>query len=189
MTATTPQSMTGWAQFLGVTLRPWAGQSPGSLIFKGLVQTGIAGALCYVGLTMDRTELALDPALESVLAPVFLIAIITVGFLLLTGVGSLIVGILDLAPRKTITGQVLSDRERKFGDFLPVLIQRAIWTRGGKMDKRKVRWEVVLQTQSGEQAFTVRKFAIRKILQSGSYVTVTYTPIAHCIVKAQSYSG
>lgn len=187
MTATTPQSATGWARFLGITLRPWSGHSPFSLLLRGGIQTAIAVGLAYLAMTMDRDEVALDPAVRSILVPVLLIAIITVGYLLLTGVSSLVVGVLDFGPRKTFTGQVVSDRERKLGDFLPLFVQRMIWNRGSGIDKRKTRWEVVLRTDTGEQAFTVRKFATRRLLQSGAYVTVQATPVAHYIDKVQTH--
>lgn len=186
MTTAQPQSVSAWARFLGVTLRPWAGQSPGSLMMRGALQSIIAGLLIYYGMRLSADEGALEPALRPLLFPVMVIAIITIGYLLVVGLSSLVVGVLDFVPRKTVTGQVRSHQERKFGDFLPRFVQRQIWSRSNvSMDRRKTRWEVVISTDQGDKALTVRKRKTRDLLQVGSYVTVKITPIAEYVDKAQ----
>ena len=181
-----PQSISGWARFLGVTLRPWAGQSPGSLILRGLLQSVVAGILVYYGMRLGADEGSLEPAVRPLLFPIMVVAILTIGYLLLVGLSSLAVGILDLVPRKTVTGQVQSHQERKFGDFLPRLVQRQSWSRSnGPLDRRKTRWEVVIATEQGDKALTVRNLKTRNLLRVGSYVTVKITPIAEYVDRAQ----
>ncbi len=186
MTTAQPQSVSSWARFLGVTLRPWAGQSPGSLIIRGAIQTIVAAILVYYGMRLSGEEGSLEPAVRPLLFPIMVVAIFTIGYLLLVGLSSLVVGILDFVPRRTVTGQVRSHQERKFGDFLPRFVQRQIWSRSsGSMDRRKTRWEVVISTDQGDKALTIRKMKTRRLLAIGSYVTVKITPIAEYVDKAE----
>lgn len=188
MTTAQPQSISSWARFLGVTLRPWAGYSPGSLIVRGTIQSLIAGLLVFYGMRLSADEGTLEPAVRSLLFPIMVVAILTIGYLLLVGLSSLVVGILDLGPRKTITGQVRSQRERKFGDFLPRFVQRQIWSRSNSsMDRRRTRWEVVISTDQGDKALTVRKIKTRNLLKVGAQVTVKITPIAQYVDKAVTH--
>lgn len=186
MTTARPQSVSSWTRFLGVTLRPWAGQSPGSLIIRGAIQTIVAAILVYYGMGLSGEGGSLDPAVRPLLFPIMVVAVLTIGYLLLVGLSSLVVGILDLVPRKTITGQVRSHQERKLGDFLPRIVQRQIWSRSnGPMDRRKTRWEVVIATEQGDKALTVRNVKTRNLLQVGSNVTIKITPIAEHVAKTQ----
>lgn len=102
----------------------------------------------------------------------------------------ILVGVLDLAPRRRVTGTVLSMRDRKFADFLPHIAQQLIFRRNANaIDRRKVRREVVLSTESGERQWTIRKLATQRQLAVGSHVTLTVTPLAGHVAAVEVLVG
>ncbi len=189
MSTTQPTGVSGWARFLGVSLRPWSGHAPASLLLRGVIQTGVGVALvvAWVKMSADAAgSTGLDSPTAAILRPIMIIAVITVGYLLASGVAQLIVGILDLTARLTVSGYVISNSERRFGDFLPRFLERQIFSRlnNGGGDNRKLRWEIVVDTGSGHKALTVRKRKIRDQIPTGAYVSLRVTPIAGYVESA-----
>src|SRR5690606_35387397 len=103
------------------------------------------------------------------------------------GALKVLVGILDLVPRKSVAGVVLSVSERKIGDFLPVLAQRVIFERNeNNLDRRRTRTEVVLLTDQGQHQWTVRNSRIARALSTGARVQLTVTPLVGYVAKVET---
>lgn len=110
------------------------------------------------------------------LAVVIVISLIVGGVI---GVLSAVVGLIDMGVRRTVSGTVVQVNDRKTFDFLPAIAQRILFERNAnELDRRKVRTEVVLNTETGFQQWTVRKLAVIRGVNPGTQVTLTVTPIA-----------
>lgn len=177
----------GWSHALGVSLRPWSGQSPLSLVSRGAIQLAISiffivlasrlrsGSLLTV--TVDEQSQLRSWAL------LIMIAAVLAG---LIGVLKIAVGLLDLGPRREVSGIVQSLDERKFLDVLPRFAQRQLFERGDYgHDRRGVRTEVVLSTDRGLQRWTVRRAKTQRELQVGNRVTLTVTPLAGYVAQVR----
>ncbi len=180
-----PASVGGWSRLLGVSLRPWSGRSPLGLIVRGVIRVALCIFFAVVALrVVDSDELAAvtgDSGRLRLLAGVIIIALAVGGVL---GVLSVVVGVLDMMVRRTVTGTVVSLSDRRFLDFLPHIAQRMIFERNpNQMDKRRVRTEVVLDTDNGHQQWTVRKTATLRELRPGTAVTLTVTPLAGYVAQ------
>lgn len=175
-----------WSRTLGVSLRPWSGYAPWSLIIRGVIQ-GVVSVLILVflirgalsGLEASASEL------EFLRGWVFL-AIVGVSVVLLIAVLRLVVGIIDLVPRSTVEGTVLSIRDRKAGDFLPRMAQRVIFERNpNAIDRRRERLEVVLDALGGVRQWTVRNTRLRQHLIEGASVRLTVSPIVGYVAAVE----
>lgn len=189
--SSTKQGAAGWQRFLGVTLRPWAGHSPWSLIIRGVIQAGICVffiVLAYRA-TQDESIAAAGTDAElgflrNWMVMAFVVLIVLTAF----GATKLIVGVLDLAPRRRVTGTVVSLRERQFLDFLPHFVLQLIFNRRGNsmgVEQRRRRTEVVLDTPDGQKQWTVRSNGARRKLADGGLVTLSVTPLAGYVASVE----
>lgn len=183
-------TVTGWARVLGVSLRPWSGRSPGSLVLRAIVQLAIFAVLAFFAvraLAKDNQlgQFMAGPEFAEVKGLTFVVVAVVVALLLTlaAAVLRLIVGFVDFVPRRQIDGVVLSLSERRLGDFLPSFAQTMIWShnlgRGNQttIDQRKYRTELVLQTAEGVKSWTIHNQRFRNDLQVGSSVRLSVSPL------------
>lgn len=187
-------SLGGWSRFLGVTLRPWAGAAPLSLIVRGAIQCAVCVFFSVLVLRIagspEGTEMALLAGGGGSLRGWAVIVIAFTAVVAAIGACRVVVGILDLVPRRSVTGTVVSLRERRVLDVLPVLGQRALFeNRQSGIDKRRARTEVVLRTDTGDRQWTVRAARIRRDLRVGARVRLSVTPIAGYVARAEELAG
>ena len=176
-----------WSRFFGVSLRPWTGHSPWSLILRGVVQAVLLGIVLVFAVKMLT-----DPATtESEVSGLFVnwawLMIIVIGVIALMAVSRVVIGVIDLVPRVSVTGEIVQLGERKFADFLPRMAQRVIFERNpNALDKRKIRTEVVVRTPEGVRQWTVRSAKIRRTLRVGDTVRLTVTPLAGYVASVET---
>lgn len=187
------ENTTSFTRLLGISLRPFTGHAPLSLIIRGVIQSGICIFFLVVGTRMNATvkEISGVDAGAKQMNGLFVMFGFVVVLTLIYGLVKIAVGILDLVPRSTVPGTVVSISERKFLDFLPDTVNNALWDRnntGGQAwsEKRKVRHEVVIDTGSGTRAWTVRNRKRISILAPGQRVTLTVSPIVGYVEKIES---
>ncbi len=167
-----------WTRFLGVSIRPWSGRSPLSLIIRGVIQVGICLFFAKLFLDLARGgEITMTADEARLVRGIGIMIVITLATLVVLGSAKILVGVLDLVPRSTFTGRVLSIRNRMYLDFLPNPVQRMIFERNGRTDNRKWRTEVVLQTEDGMKQWTVRNAKFANLMRPGSIVTLTVSPL------------
>ena len=183
-------SVNQWSRFLGVSLRPWSGYSPLSLILRGLIHLAVCGFfLVLVRRFGSGDEIIGGEAELAFLGNLVSLATIVLAVLVIIAAARIVVGVLDLVPRSTVTGVVQTVRERKVGDFLPRLVQRRIFARNPtNLDRRKIRTEVVLLTDAGERHWTVRNRKTARLLQPGSRMRVTVSPLVGYVAAAEPVS-
>lgn len=174
--------ISSWARVVGVPLRPWSGTSPTSLIIRGLLSLVVSVALAYIFIRMLQPDSGIGGMaagelsfLKTVLIPAIIVAALSALFAVLR----IVVGVLDLAPRRTVHGTVVSLRERKMGDFLPHFVQQQIWNRGPHVghDRRRTRTELVLDTSEGTGRWTIRNRKQESSLVIGRPVTIKVSPL------------
>lgn len=184
-------TVNGWSRFLGVSLRPWTGEAPASLIFRGLIQLAIC--VFFFVLLTRLPSVAAEVGGEGELG--FLrgvlwfagAALVVVGLLALLRI---VIGVIDFVPRRSVSGTVISLTERKAGDFLPHLAQRAVFeNRDSGMDRRKTRAELVLQTDQGLRQWTVRSSRVRRELRVGAPVRISVTPLTGYVAQVDPLSS
>ncbi|WP_221184353.1 hypothetical protein [Paeniglutamicibacter cryotolerans] len=105
----------------------------------------------------------------------------------------IVVGILDLGPRRSIPGVVVSISERRFLDFLPDQLNNALWDRGPNVgwswsERRKVRHELVIDTGSGTHAWTLRDAKKASGIRAGQQVTLVVSPLVGFVDRLESSS-
>lgn len=175
-----PTGVNGWARLLGVSLRPWSGLSPVSLIARGIIRAALCVFFIVVVLRFSSADELSQLAGTS--GGIRVLAIIVAAALLLgalTGVVSVVAGAIDLVSRRTVHGTVVSVTDRKTLDFLPRFAQQMLFERNtNRIDTRRSRTEVVLSTDAGDRQWTVRKRAVLRNLHPGTHVALTVTPIA-----------
>lgn len=169
----------------GVSLRPFSGTSPVSLILRGLLSLVVCGALAYafVGMRSGSVGTAEEVAfLNTLLVPAIIVAVLFA----LYSVLRIVVGALDLVPRQKVHGTVVGLRERKMGDFLPNLLQQQIFNRGDHSghDRRRIRTELVLATGEGTKQWTLRNRKLESTLAVGQPVTITVSPLVGYVAEA-----
>lgn len=188
-------NVSSWARFAGLSVRPWSGRSPLALIVRGLIGVGVAVFLVAIsrGFAAVLGEMAGQVGggvTSRDLAPLGVFGFIAAVVVGVPALGMLVVGVLDAVPRRSVVGTVLSVSERRFGDFLPILAQRLVWERnrhgGSGIDRRRTRTEVVLLTDAGELAFTVRSGRHREVLRVGRAVRLSVSPIAGYVASASA---
>ncbi len=181
--------VSSWARVAGVPLLPFSGTSPVALIIRGLIHLGICGALAYGFVRMRRSDSVLEGMgtdavsfLDALLVPAIIVAVLLALYALLR----IVVGALDLVPRQTVHGTVVSLRQRKMGDFLPRLLQQRIWERGehSGYDRRRTRTELVLATGEGTRRWTVRNRRLDSTLAIGRPVTIRVSPLVGYVAEA-----
>lgn len=186
------ENMTSWTRMLGISLRPFTGHAPISLIMRGVVQSGICIFFLVIGIKMQGTlnEVSAVDAGAKQLSGLFIMFGFVVVMMLIYGLAKVVVGVLDLVPRSTVPGTVVSISERKFLDFLPDVVNNALWDRGNNTgqswsEKRRVRHEVVVDTGAGTKAWTVRNLKKVRALAPGQRVTLTVSPIVGYVEKIE----
>ena len=168
-----------WARTAGLSLRPWSGHSPLSLIMRGLIQGAVAAVLLYFGLIMRNDDIAVTEAEIGALRGVTTLIIAVCAIFVIIAVARIGIGIADLMGSKTVEGKVVDVGTRRFGDILPGFAQEMIFSRrDNSYDGRRYRTEVVLETSDGIKSWTVRDRRAKKLLQPGVHVRMTVTPIA-----------
>ena len=185
-----PNTMSGWSRFLGFSLRPWSGSSPASLIVRGVIQTGVS--IFFMVLIMRMPEASSDVATIDEFqylrgfATIATVALAVTGLL---GAVRLTVGVIDLVPRRSVSGTVVSLTERKIGDILPRIAQRALFeNRDTGLDRRKCRTEVVLETDAGPRQWTVRSYRRARELRVGTQVSLSVTPLTGYVARVETLS-
>lgn len=177
-----------WLGEAGVSLRPWSGSSPVSLIARGALQVAVSGFLLVVLVRISRGDgmSALPGELDALRRLTVPLAVI-VGVLALVAVARICVGVLDLLVRRRVRGTVLSLKERRVGDRLPTFVQEMIFERNPQhIDRRRWRTEVVLRTDGGERRWTVRRSSVARALEVGAQVELTVTAIAGHVARAET---
>ncbi|HHW83102.1 MAG TPA: hypothetical protein GX743_04695 [Actinomycetales bacterium] len=180
-----------WSRTLGISLRPWSGQAPWSLLLRGGIQCAVSIAILVLSIRLTgAVEASAAAAEEGMLRNLAIFMAIAAAVTALLGAARAVVGLLDLAPRRTVSGTVASLEKRKFLDFLPRIAQRYIFERGPNgIDRRRERLEVVLHTPDGLQQWTVRKPSIRRQLSRGAHVRLTVTPLAGYVAEVYHQPG
>lgn len=183
-----PSSANQWSRFLGVSLRPWSGYAPLLLVLGGLIHLAICAFLLVVMLRFASGEGINGAGQELAFIRSFAIpASIALVVLVTIAAARVLVGALDLVPRKQVTGVVTSVRDRKVGDFLPRVAQRLVFERSAnRIDRRKRRTEVVLLTDAGERQWTVRSAKTERCLGVGARVRLTVSPLVGYVAQVQN---
>ena len=178
------EAVNQWTRLLGVTLRPWAGHAPLSLILRGLIHLAVCAFLIVVFIQMAGVGASQDAGTRSLLRGFLAPAVIVLAVLAVSALARIVLGVLDLAPREQVTGIVTSMRERKVGDLLPLFLQRAIFERNPlQTDRRRHRAEVVLSTDRGERQWTVRSRKLENQLQPGAHVRISVSPLVGYVAE------
>lgn len=180
-------SVNQWSRILGVSLRPWTGRSPLGLIVRGGIQVAINVYLFSLLTRLAQgDEFAATAGEMDYLRNFALIGMVVVVVIGVLGALKIVIGVLDLFPRTTIAGTVLSVRDRKVGDFLPMIAQRMIFERNAQaLDRRKERKELVLQTPDGIRQWTIRKTSVLRELEVGAVVQVSVSPLVGYVSSVQ----
>lgn len=174
----------GWSRFLGLSLRPWSGAAPLSLIVRGAIQLVIAVIIANFVIGMLAESRSAEYAGLGDLRG--LLTMLLIVFILMGVVGGiqLVIGIIDLLPRRSAEGVVVSLKQRKAGDFLPYMAQRLIFeNRSSGIDRRRNRLELVLETAEGQRQWTVRSARARRALQVGARVSLSVTPLTGYVAR------
>lgn len=179
-----------WSQFLGVSLRPWSGHAPLALILRGLIHVVIFGIIVVALFRLINGEAGVMTSQDaSVIRGLIIPMLVVFIFFVFLGAARVVLGALDFLPRRQVEGVVLSVRERKVGDFLPTLVQRSIFERNpNNLDRRRVRTEIVLQTQTGEHQWTVRNRQVERDLVVGARVELTVSPLVGYVAGVRELS-
>lgn len=179
-----------WSRFAGVTLRPWSGTSPTSLIVRGVISLVVSAGLAYIFIQIlnpnsDVGGMGTDGLafLKSVLIPAAIVA----GIMALYAILRIVVGALDLIPRRSVHGTVVSLGERRVGDFLPQVLQRQLWdlVNSSGHDRRRTRTELVLSTAQGTRSWTLRNRRLEPVLTVGRPVTISVSPLVGYVADAR----
>ena len=176
-----------WSRKAGLSLRPWPGRAPGGLLLRGVIQVGLAGVLIWYGLGLlrDGDISGMGDQLQA-LRGLLVMMVIVVAFLGISGAAKLIVGAIDLVPRKQVAGRVVSVHDRKFGDILPEFVQHWLFAkRHSGLDRRQWRHEVVLNTPDGLRQWTVRSSRVRDGLVLDEHVVLSVSPIVGYVAKVE----
>lgn len=118
-------TVNAWSRFLGISLRPWSGTAPAAMLVRGLISTMICIlfltlAARFVGGGADAASTGTDLSF----LPNW--AIVVLALLALISSLRMMIGLIDLFSRHTVTGTVVSIEDRKIGDFLPKIVQEMI---------------------------------------------------------------
>lgn len=179
------ETANSWSRTLGMTLRPWSGYSPLSLILRGAVQIAISIFFLVFAVRLLSPDEDNAQALRY-LSGTAAIVLVSAAIVALLGAVRIVIGVLDLLTSRTVVGTVMSMSDRRFLDFLPEQLEHVIFARGQGIDRRRVRTEVVLSTASGQRQWTVRKRALRTSLRPGTTVRLTVTPLAGYVSSVET---
>lgn len=169
-----------FSRVMGISFRPWSGESPASLVIRGIIQVALCGFFLWFAVRLatgdELTEVAGELASLRLLGGLIMIAAMVLALMGLIRIG---IGVIDFLSSREVTGIVLSVRDRLALDFLPHPVLELIYHRNPhKIDTRKRRTEVVLQTNTGVRQWTVRRNRVARDLRRGSEIRMTVTPLA-----------
>lgn len=145
-------------------------------IFCGIIWASFqlrSGDLDLAGTGLEEQRSTIDRAALGVAA--------VAGLGVLYNAIRVVVGVIDLAMRRTVEGTVVSIRERRTGDFLPWYVQR-LWYRSRDESGytremgRRSRHELVLESSRRASSWNIRPRLASEALM-GSSVRITVTPI------------
>lgn len=159
---------------------------------RALAQGTVAGLLAWgaAAVRTGRVDVAdYGPdgsavAIETAAAIVMVLAVL----LLLYSLVRMVVGGIDLVTRVTVDGTVVSVDERLHGDVLPGFVQDLIWSRGDRIDSRRARLQLVLETSSGRRTWLVSPKQAAS-LQAGRHIRLTVTPLIGRVMAITPASG
>lgn len=176
-----------WSRQLGVSLRPWSGQSPVALMVRGAIQLAISAIVIFALLSVagqnGEANAAVDPQTVRRIA---LVAAAVAALFALVALARLAVGLFDLVTRREVVGTVLDIRHRKTLDMLPRPVQQLIFERNtNRLDRRRRRTEVVLDTDHGIRQWTVRNARALQQIRPGQPVRMSVTPIAGHVSRVE----
>ena len=179
-----------WSRQLGISLRPWSGQSPGALLVRGAIQFAISGVVIFALLRLagetGETNAAVAPETVRRIA---LGAAAVAALFAIVALARLAVGLFDLVTRREVAGTVLDIRGRKTLDILPHPIQQLIYERNSnRLDRRRRRTEVVLDTDRGVRQWTVRNARTLQQIRTGQPIRMSVTPIAGHVSRIEPLS-
>lgn len=169
-----------------LSLRPGWGKSPWSVALGGALQAAVYGLIAYAGLQVAGGEVDLsdlpEPAQEWLpLAGLVVFAMAAAGALF--GAVKVVLGVLDLFPRRVVEGEVVRARELRTGHRLPKVVQWLAWSgndeHGQRRDlRRRVRHHVAIDdgTDDSIVAHQVRSSLFRSVRQ-GSRVRAKVSPL------------
>lgn len=169
-----------WSRVLGVSLRPWSGDSPLTLLLRGAVQVALSCFFLWLAfrLMTDDSLRAYTAETSSIRMFGVLIAVAAIAIALI-GVARICVGLLDSLSTRQVSGTVVSVRDRQTLDFLPHSLLQLVYHRNPhKIETRRRRTELVLDTPTGTRQWTVRKRHLASGLRPGATVQLTVTPLA-----------
>lgn len=177
-----------WARTAGLSLRPWSGHSPTSLIIRGAIHVAVSGVVLYFAFRMrseDEFATATESEFDFIRSFSTLIIIACIVMIIVAAV-RIAVGIFDLVSAKTVEGRVVDVGTRRLGDILPGFAQEMIFSRrDSSYDSRRYRTEVVVETREGMKSWTVRNSRAKQLLQPGTHVRMKVTPIAGSVSQVQ----
>lgn len=159
-------------------------------MIRGVIQVGVS--LFFMVLILRMPEASKEVATIDefqYLRSFATIATVALAVTALLGAARLTVGVLDLVPRRSVSGTVVSLKERRAGDVLPHLAQRALFeNRSNGIDRRKSRTEVVLETDAGPRQWTVRSHRTARDLRIGAQVNLSVTPLTGYVARVETLS-
>lgn len=177
-----------WARTAGLSLRPWSGHSPTSLIIRGAIHVAVSGVVLYFAFRMrseDEFATATEAEFDFIRSFSTLIIIACIVTIIVAAV-RIAIGIFDLVSAKTVEGMVVDVGRRRLGDILPGFAQEMIFSRRSHgYDTRRYRTEVVIETRDGVKSWTVRNSRAEQLLQPGAHVRMKVTPIAGSVSQVQ----
>lgn len=175
-----PSSVNSWSRILGISLRPWSGHSPASLLIRGVIQIAISGFFLWLAFRFatDEDLSQYTAEIASIRLIATLIAVAATGGAVL-GLLRIVVGGVDLLTSSEVSGTVIDVRDRRTLDFLPHAVLALIFARDpGRIDRRRHRTELVLRTDAGVRQWTVRRHRAFQDVRPGTAVRLTVTPLA-----------
>lgn len=170
---------------IGRRLRPWWGESPSSLVFRGVIGLVVMGFIMYGCLQVLSGSFDLGDAglaeQDDLVRTIALVVMALAGIGVIYNVVRVVVGVVDLTTRRTIDGIVIQVRRRYAGDVLPRWVQwgwrtykRSRDPNGYYDEPGRIRHELTIDTDRGSRTLPIRPSLVND-LDQGARVRVTST--------------
>ena len=167
--------------------RPAWGQHPGAVVFTGLIRAVIFGAIAYFGWVVAGSDMSdldtLSTDQQRWIGLGGLVVAVLAAAAALYGVVYVVLGALDLFPRRTVEGEVIRRRTFESGHRLPIVVQWAMWSGRDEhgMDRdhnRKTRHHLAVDPGDVDLvvAYTVKP-GVYGAAPQGSRVRVRVSPL------------